>query len=72
MLSTSIARTVIDEVTTISTILLPNPELYVNPYETLIFTINERTSDYESHSATKEEALLAHIDAIAFYIKENF
>lgn len=69
MKSTSIAKTVIDETITISTIMLPFPELYVHPYETLIFVANERTVDYEMHSATKEEALLAHIDAIAFYIK---
>lgn len=68
MMSTPIARTKIGE-TTISTILLPNPELYDKPYETLIFTVNERTSDYESHAVTRDEALLGHMDAIAFVIK---
>lgn len=69
MISLKVATTKIEEIATISTVQLPPEVSYGNPFETMIFSDDDKFSEYQVRTATREEALLAHIDAIAFYIK---
>ena len=72
MRSTKVAQTIIEPDITVSTVQLPPNMSYGNPFETMIFSDdNDVIGDYQTRSATLDEALLAHIDAIAFVIKEN-
>ena len=69
MISTQIAETKIKGVGVISTVLLPPNMSYGNPYETMIFN-GEDVATHDTRSATLDEALLAHIDAITIVMKE--
>lgn len=69
MISQRIAETRIEGVAVVSTVLLPPNMSYGNPYETMIFN-GEETATYDTRSATLDEALLAHIDAITIVMKE--
>ena len=64
-----VAKTNIEGVAIISTIQLPAEQSIYNPFETMIFSDDESKEEYQVRTATREEALLAHIDAIAFVIK---
>ena len=71
MRSIKVAQTIIEPNITVSTIQLPANVTYYHPFETMIFIDgnNDLIGDYQTRSATLDEALLAHIDAIAFIIK---
>lgn len=69
MRTIKVAKTDIEGVAIISTVMLEHEHLYVHPYETMIFSDDEKFEDYQVRTTTREEALLAHIDAIAFVIK---
>ena len=70
MRSTKVAVTVIKPDITVSTVKLPANVGCAHPFETMIFSGDDDvTGDYQTRSATVDEALLAHIDAIAFVIK---
>lgn len=69
MRSIKVARTIIEPDITISTVQLPPEVSYGNPFETMIFSDDTKFDNYQTRSATLDEALLAHIDAIAFVIK---
>ena len=64
-----VAKTQIEGIAIISTIQLPAKQSWSNPFETMIFSDDESKEEYQVRTATREEALLAHIDAIAFVIK---
>lgn len=66
-----VAKTLIEGTAVISTIQLPPSQSIYNPFETMIFSDDESRDEYQVRSATLSEALLAHIDAIAFVIKES-
>jgi len=69
MISKQIVGTKINGVGFISTVLLPPNVSYGNPYETMVFN-EEDIATYDTRSATLDEALLAHIDAITIVMKE--
>jgi len=70
MRSIKVAQTIIEPDITISTVQLPPGASFGNPFETMIFSGDDDViGDYQTRSATLDEALLAHIDAIAFAIK---
>lgn len=70
MRSIKVAQTIIEPNITVSTIQLPANVTYYHPFETMIFSDDDNViGDYQTRSATLDEALLAHIDAIAFVIK---
>lgn len=58
----------IGEGITVSTVQLPPDQSLPNPFETMVFTEDETMNEYQVRSATLDEALLAHIDAIAYVI----
>jgi hypothetical protein len=69
MISKQIAKTKIEGIATVSTILLPSNMAYGNPYETMIFDGYDNAW-HDTRCATLDEALLAHIDAISMVIKK--
>lgn len=71
MISTKIAETKIEGVAVISTVLLPANIAYGNPYETMVFTKDDSLS-FDSRTDTLTDAMLNHIDAIAYVIKEIY
>ena len=70
MLSQKIAETKIEGVAVISTVMLPQNMAYGNPYETMVFTKDDSLM-FDSRTDTVTDALLNHIDAIAYVIKET-
>lgn len=68
MRSIKVAQTIIEPDITISTVQLPPNISYGNPFETMIFSDDSEFKNYQTRSATLDEALLGHIDAIAFVI----
>ena len=67
MLSTKIAETKINGVAVISTVLLPANIAFANPYETIVFTDDDSLT-FDSRTDTLTDAMLNHIDAIAYVI----
>ena len=70
MLSTKVAETRIEGVAIISTVLLPPNMSYGNPYETMVFT-DDDSLIFDSRTDTLTDAMMTHIDAIAYVIKET-
>ena len=69
MRSLQVAKTDISGVAVISTVQLPANLSYGNPFETMIFSENENINGHDSRSGSLDEALLAHMDAIAVVLK---
>lgn len=69
MRSIRVAETKIESFATISTIQLPPIITSEILFETMIFPANEGAIDYQVRSTTRDDALLAHMDAIAVVLK---